>query len=79
MPRYAVAAARARAGTGCPLPPWHAADLLDEDPGLHAGEAVVSLCGVRALRVFALDWDGVVAGNGCADCRSRAADRSAFG
>ena len=73
VPRYAVAAERARAGSRRPVPPWHAADLLDDDPGAHAGEPVVSLCGVASLQVFALEWQGVIAGNGCADCRSRAA------
>jgi hypothetical protein len=66
--RYAVAAERARAGSRRPVPPWHAADLLDDDPALHAGELVVSLCGVGGLRVFPLEWGGVAAGHGCAEC-----------
>jgi len=72
VPRYAVAARRARAESGRPVPPWHAADLLDDDPGLHAGESVVSLCGEVELQVFALDWDGLIASNGCRQCQHRA-------
>ena len=77
MPRLAVAAARARAGSGRPVPPWHAADLLDDEPRLHAGELVVSVCGVPDLRVFPLEWAGVIASNGCSDCRRLAAASSA--
>jgi hypothetical protein len=58
MPNYAVAA-RGRGSSGDrPLPPWHAADLLDDDPEQHAGERVVSLCSIPGLRVFPLAWDG---------------------
>lgn len=55
-----------------PLPPWHAADLLDDDPADHAGERTVSLCGVPGLKVFPLEWDGLIAANGCPVCRTRA-------
>jgi hypothetical protein len=70
MARYAVAARRVRVADR-PLPPWHAVGLLDDDPTEHAGELAVSLCGVPGLQVFPLDWEGLIASNGCPVCRVR--------
>lgn len=72
MPTYTVAARRVRTRSDRPLPPWHAADLLDEDPAAQAGEDAVSLCGVPGLRLFPIRWEGPIAGNRCPLCRVRA-------